>query len=171
MKVNPTPASNAFFSSTSSPSCAYHHVVEHASNSPCCCCWDATTVVPELWSAATVTPEHTIELDQEETGSTTDGRDDAMNHSCDNGDEYYESVDKDCWVWNPPAISLKSLHEQRQNHTGAAAAAASDSDHCNDSAWHMHQQHAFIYFPNISNFELGEQAGEAVFNRALAGGI
>ena len=181
MKAIPSLSSSAFLS-TSSPSCDYHHVVVYSSNSSCC--WDATE--PGAWAAAA--PPHTIEhhpAAEDDLAPASQQFSSSTSESEDDDDE------DDCWVWTPPAISLKSVHEQRQDlsTSSSAATAEFETERRGAAAWHDWNNPAFHCVPGVravatttmfyakpssmmlDNCDMGEQVGEAVFNRALVGNV
>ena len=176
MKAIPSLSSSAFLS-TSSPSCDYHHVVVYSSHSSCC--WDVTE--PGAWAAADL--PHTIE---HHSSAEDDQASASQQFSSATSEE------DDCWVWTPPAISLKSVHEQRQDlstSSSAAAAAEFETERRGAAAWHDWNNPAFQCVPGVrtvatttmlfakpssmmlDDCDMGEQVGEAVFNRALVGNV
>ena len=170
--------SSSAFLSTSSPSSDYHHVVVFASHSSCC--WNGAE--PGAWPP--VTPPDTIQKQHHSAVTKVNPSSFSLVTSLDDED--------DCWVWTPPAISLKSLHEQRQDWSSSssscAAAAELDTEHRHADIRHDWNNPAFHSVPvpmtttttisfakpsslMLDDCEMGEQVGEAVFNRALVGSV
>lgn len=176
MKVIPSLSSSPFLSTTS-PSCDYHHAVVYSFNSSCC--WDASE--PGAWASAV--PPHTIEHHPTEDDLATASQCSSSTSESEDDDE-----EDDCWVWTPPAISLKSLHEQRQDGSTNSSSAELDMEHRGAAAWHDWNNPAFHGVPvrsvatttmlfakpssmMMDDCDMGEQVGEAVFNRALVGNV